>query len=100
MATLDHTPRGRGYRESLIYFHHDKQVAAFHFRARTASYSLLLPSLSQRLLVVCFPAQVQRDLRHRPVAHGGKQREPPAGACPRLQQHLRRHESRGEFRAG
>ena len=22
MATIDHTPRGRGYEQSLIYFHH------------------------------------------------------------------------------
>ena len=34
MATLDHTPRGRGYRESLIYFHHDKQVIFISEHAR------------------------------------------------------------------
>ena len=26
MATLDHTPKGRGYDQSLIYFHHGADV--------------------------------------------------------------------------
>lgn len=80
MATMDHTPEGRGYQRSLIYFHHANDY--WQYTAGSCSSAGAVPARGSTSIPHVYTDAEREELNMPPRRRQQRQPPPQPGVCP------------------